>query len=89
MRPTCPSPEAALIAREEARRRQAARRRPSDKAERCAVEQAVVAYETAHGAHAAGALAAALAGDCFARAHPKAKVRAAAEALFRRVRASP
>jgi hypothetical protein len=50
---------------------------------RATVRAALEAYSTRHGANAAGALASALAGECFARVQPAANARAAASALFK------
>jgi hypothetical protein len=81
------TPEAIVIRRESvsaARARRRAAYRPIDDHEaRAAVRSALDAYAARHGAPAAGALASALAGDCFARVQPKAPARAAACALFK------
>ncbi len=81
------TPEAIVIRRERvsaARARRRAAYGPIDDREaRAAVRAALDAYAARHGAPAAGALASALAGDCFARAQPKLAARAAAAALFK------
>jgi len=81
------TPEAIVIRRESvsaARARRRAAYGPIDDHEaRAAVRAALEAYVARHGAPAAGALASALAGDCFARVQPKASARAAASALFK------
>jgi hypothetical protein len=81
------TPEAIVIRRESvsaARARRRAAYGPIDDHEaRAAVRAALDAYAARHGAPAAGALASALAGDCFARVQPRASARAAASALFR------
>jgi hypothetical protein len=80
------TPEAIVIRRQSvsaARARRRAAYGPIDDHEaRAAVRAALEAYAARHGAPAAGALASALAGDCFARVQPRASVRAAASALF-------
>jgi hypothetical protein len=81
------SPEAIVIRRESvsaARARRRAAYGPIDDHEaRAAVRAALEAYAARHGAPAAGVLASALAGDCFARVQPRASARAAAAALFK------
>ncbi len=81
------TPEAIVIRRQTvsaARPRRRAAYGPIDDHEaRAAVRAALNAYAGRHGAHAAGALASALAGECFARIQPKASARAAACALFK------
>jgi hypothetical protein len=81
------TPEAIVIRRQSvsaARVRRRAAYGPIDDHEaRAAVRAALDAYAARHGAPAAGALASALAGDCFARVQPKASARAAATALFK------
>jgi hypothetical protein len=81
------TPEAIVIRRESvsaARARRRAAYGPIDDHEaRAAVRAALDAYAARHGAPAAGALASALAGECFARVQPKALARAAATALFK------
>ncbi len=81
------TPEAIVIRRERvsaARARRRAAYGPIDDQEaRAAVRAALDAYAARHGATAAGALASARAGDCFARVQPKALARAAASALFK------
>jgi len=81
------TPEAIVIRRQTisaARARRRAAYGPIDDHEaRAAVRAALDAYAARHGAPAAGALACALAGDCFARVAPKASARAAASALFK------
>ncbi len=81
------TPEAIVIRRQSvsaARARRRAAYGPIDDQEaRTAVRAALDQYAARHGVHAAGALASALAGDCFARAQPKAIARAAASALFK------
>jgi len=81
------TPEAIVIRRQAvsaARSRRRAAYTPVDDHEaRAAVRAALDAYAARHGAPAAGALASALAGDCFARVQAKASARAAASALFK------
>jgi hypothetical protein len=81
------TPEAIVIRRQSAgaarARRRAAYGPIDDHQARAAVRAALEVYIARHGAPAAGALASALAGDCFARAEPKAAARAAAAALFK------
>jgi hypothetical protein len=81
------TPEAIVIRRQAtsaARTRRRAAYGPTDDREaRAAVKAALEAYAARHGAHAAGALASALAGDCFARVRPAATARVAALALFK------
>jgi len=81
------TPEAIVIRRQAvsaARSRRRAVYAPVDDHEaRAAVRAALDAYAARHGAPAAGALASALAGDCFARVQTKVSARAAASALFK------
>jgi len=81
------TPEAIVIRRaavSAARTRRRAAYGPIDDHEaRAAVKAALEVYAARHGAHAAGALASALAGDCFARVRPADAARAAALALFK------
>jgi hypothetical protein len=81
------TPEAIVIRRQTvsaARARRRAAYGPVDDHEaRAAVRSALDAYAARHGANAAGALASALAGDCFAQVRPGANARAAASALFK------
>jgi len=81
------TPEAIVIRREAGSAARARRRAvfgPIDDHEaRAAVRAALEVYAARHGPSAAGALASALAGDCFARVRPGATARAAACALFK------
>jgi hypothetical protein len=81
------TPETIVIRRESASAARARRRAaygPIDDHEaRATVRAALEAYAARHGANAAGALASALAGDCFARVQPAVHARAAASALFK------
>jgi hypothetical protein len=81
------TPEAIVIRRQTASAARSRRRAGygpiADHEARAAVRTALDAYAARHGALAAGALASALAGDCFARVQPKATARAAAAALFK------
>jgi len=81
------TPEAIVIRRQAVSAARARRRAAygpiNDHEARAAVRAALDAYAGRHGAHAAGALASALAGECFARIQPKASARAAACALFK------
>jgi hypothetical protein len=83
------TPEAIVIRRQSvsaARARRRAAYGPIDDHEaRAAVRAALDAYAARHGAPAAGALASALAGDCFARVRPAASARMAASALFKSI----
>jgi len=80
------TPEAIVIRRERASAARARRRAaygPIDDHEaRSAVRAALDAYAARHGETAAGALASALAGECFGRVRPADQARAAAAALF-------
>jgi hypothetical protein len=77
------TPEAILIGRQTAAAAKARRRGPNDREARAAVKVALETYAIRHGAHAAGALASALAGDWFTRVDPSQSARAAACALFK------
>jgi len=81
------TPEAIVIRRQAVSAARARRRAvygPIDDQEaRAAVRAALEIYAARHGAHAAGALASALAGDCFARVRPADAAHAAACALFK------